>query len=90
MVTGGVSRPRDGWVAAYMPEKLVLMRAGNADASPMLANAYGGTIHAEPLKKFLKWLLDNHYISNVDMKEEEISKVVISKLTGKTVNGNIP
>jgi hypothetical protein len=38
----------------------------------------------------LKWLLDNHHISNRDMKEEEISKVMISKLTGKTSNGKVP
>ena len=47
------NRPRDGWVAAYTPSKVLLMWAGNADATPMNKNAFGGTILANPLKKFL-------------------------------------
>ena len=34
------SRPRDGWLAAYTPSRVILMWAGNADATPMNRNAY--------------------------------------------------
>lgn len=57
MKTDKGSRPRDGWLAAYTPSKVILMRAGNADARPMNSKAYGGSIHAESIKTFLNELL---------------------------------
>lgn len=84
------SRPRDGWLAAYMPNKLVLMRAGNANAAAMNANAFGGTIHADPIKQFLKALLDNNYISNAEMPNVETANLAISKVTGKLPAENAP
>ncbi|MDR0369574.1 MAG: hypothetical protein LBH96_03545 [Candidatus Peribacteria bacterium] len=90
MVTAKGSRPRDGWLAAYMPNKLVLMRAGNANASPMNANAFGGTIHADPIKQFLKSLLDENYISNSEMPNIGTANVTISRVTGRLVAENAP
>lgn len=84
------NRPRDGWMAAYMPDRLVLMRAGNANASPMQANAFGGTIQADPIKNFLKSLLDNNYLSNREMTNVETSTLSISKVTGKIPADNTP
>jgi hypothetical protein len=84
------NRPRDGWLAAYIPSKLVLMRAGNANAAPMYQNAFGGTIHADPIKQFLKSLLDNNYISNREMTNVETASVTISKITGKLPAENAP
>ena len=40
VVTDKGSRPRDGWLAAYTPSKVILMWAGNANAAPMYKTAY--------------------------------------------------
>ncbi|MDR0281947.1 MAG: hypothetical protein LBI53_01110 [Candidatus Peribacteria bacterium] len=84
------NRPRDGRLAAYMPDQLILMRAGNANATPMNVNAFGGTIHADPIKAFLKYLLDNNYISNKEMPNIETSMLTISKVTGNLPAENAP
>lgn len=68
-------------MVGYVPDRLVLIRAGNADAKPMSANAYGGTIHAAPIKSFLKWLLDNNHISNRSMTNVDTSTATISKIS---------
>lgn len=90
MVKDGKSLPRDGRVAAYTPAHLVLMWAGNADARPMYSTAYGGTIHAEPLKKFLSYLLKNNHISNSEITNAETSNVTISKISGKIASQTTP
>jgi membrane peptidoglycan carboxypeptidase len=84
------NRPRDGRLAAYMPDKLILMRAGNANATPMYQNAFGGTIHADPIKQFLKGLLDNNYLSNTEMTNVETATLTISKITGNLPADNAP
>jgi len=81
MKTEKWNRPRDGLVAAYTPDNLILMWAGNADATPMNSNAYGWTIHAQPLKEFLWWLVNGWYITNSDMTNVETASVSISKIT---------
>lgn len=81
MKTEKWNRPRDGLVAAYTPDNLILMWAGNADASPMNSNAYGWTIHAQPLKEFLSWLVKWWYITNREMTNVETASVNISKIT---------
>ena len=81
MKTEKWNRPRDGLVAAYTPDNLILMWAGNADASPMNSNAYGWTIHAQPLKEFLWWLVKWWYITNREMTNVETSSLTISKIT---------
>ena len=90
MKTEKWNRPRDWLVAAYTPDNLVLMRAGNADASPMNSNAYWGTIHAQPLKEFLWWLVNWWYIANKDMTNVETSSLSISKVTWKLPGENEP
>ena len=90
VVIDGKSRPRDGWVVGYVPDRLVLIRAGNADAKPMSANAYGGTIHAAPIKSFLKWLLDNNHISNRSMTNVDTSTATISKISWKLAGDYTP
>ena len=77
------NRPRDGWVGAYTPGHVAMFWAGNADATPMNKNAFGGTILANPLKKFFGDLVKNNYISNQVMPEKETSTVQISKISGK-------
>ena len=76
------NRPRDGRLAAYTPDNLVLMRAGNANATPMNANAFGGTIHADPIKQFMQALLSNNYISNTQMTNVDTQGISISRITG--------
>jgi hypothetical protein len=67
-----------------------LFRAGNADATPLNKNAYGGTIQAEPMKKFYTALLKNNYITNDVIAPVDVANVTISKLSGKIANVNTP
>jgi len=83
MKTEKWNRPRDGLVAAYTPDNLILMWAGNADASPMNSNAYWWTIHAQPLKEFLWWLVKWWYIANREMSNIDTATTSISKITWK-------
>ena len=90
MKTAKWNRPRDGLVAAYTPDNLVLMWAGNADATPMNSNAYGGTIHAQPLKEFLWWLVKWWYVTNREMTNVETATVSISKITWRLPSDSTP
>ena len=90
MKTEKWNRPRDGLVAAYTPDNLILMWAGNADASPMNSNAYGWTIHAQPLKDFLWWLVKGWYITNREMTNVETANISISKITWKLPSQTTP
>lgn len=84
------NRPRDGRLVAYTPSKVALFRAGNADGTPLNRNAFGGTIHANPVKKFLWWLLKNNYITNETMKSVDTTEVQISKISGKLATASTP
>ena len=77
------SRPRDGWLAAYTPSKVILMWAWNADAAPMNRNAYWGTIHANSIKAFLTNLLDNNYLTNEEMPVRDVVSLRISTVSWK-------
>ncbi|MCX6823160.1 MAG: transglycosylase domain-containing protein [candidate division SR1 bacterium] len=83
------NRPRDGWVAAYTPSKVVMLWMGNADATPMNVNAFGGSL-ATPLKKFLGGLLKNNYITNEAMPEKDTVSVQVSKVSGKLASPTTP
>jgi hypothetical protein len=84
------NRPRDGWLAAYTPSKLAMFRAGNADATPMNKNAFGGTVLANPVKQFFGALLKNNFILNEAMPEKETSSIQISKISGKLASPTTP
>ena len=90
MKTEKWNRPRDGLVAAYTPDNLILMWAGNADASPMNSNAYWWTIHAQPLKEFLWWLVKWWYITNREMTNVDTATTSISKITWKLPSETTP
>jgi membrane carboxypeptidase/penicillin-binding protein PbpC len=90
VVTDKWSRPRDWWLAAYTPSRVILMWAGNADASAMNRNAYWGTIHANSIKAFLSSLLENNYISNEEMPVRDVVGLKISKISGKLPSENTP
>jgi hypothetical protein len=77
-------------LAAYTPSKVALFRAGSADGTPMNVNAFGGTIHATPLKQFFAYLLKNNYISNEAMPEKDTAGVQISKISGKLASPATP
>lgn len=77
------NRPRDWRLAAYTPSKVLLFRAWNADATPMNKNAFGWTIHANPVKKIMWELLAKWYIKNEEMTKVEVAGTTISKITGK-------
>ena len=90
MKTEKWNRPRDWLVAAYTPDNLILMWAWNANAAPMNSNAYWWTIHAQPLKEFLWWLVNNGYITNRDMTNVETANISISKITWKVPSETTP
>ena len=90
MKTEKWNRPRDWLVAAYTPDNLILMRAWNTDASPMNSNAYGWTIHAQPLKEFLWNLVKGWYITNREMDNVDTSSFPISKITWKLPSETTP
>ncbi len=83
------NRPRDGWVAAYTPSKVVMLWMGNADATPMNVNAFGWSL-ATPLKRFLWWLLKNNYITNEDMPQKDTVSLQVSKISGKLASPSTP
>ncbi len=84
------NRPRDGLLAAYTPDKVMLFWWGNADGTPMNANAYWWTIHANPIKKIFTWLKTNNYITDGDIPEVDLMSVSISKISGKAASENTP
>lgn len=84
------SRPRDGWLAAYTPSKVILMWAGNANAAAMNRNAYGGTIHANSIKSFLGELLQKNYLSNEEMPNKDTTALSISSVSGKLPSEQTP
>lgn len=84
------NRARDWWLAAYTPSKVMMFRAGNADGTPMNTNAFGWTIHANPVKKIFSWLLKNNYITNEDMPLVDTTSVSISKISGKAAGPSTP
>ena len=83
-------RPRDWWLAAYTPSRVIMMWAGNANATPMNRNAYGGTIHANSIKTFLSSLLANNYLSNEEMPNKDTAGISISKISGKLPGETTP
>jgi len=84
------NRARDWWLAAYTPSKVMLFRAGNADGTPMNKNAFGGTIHAAPVKKIFSYLLKNNYIINEDIPAVDLMNVSINKISGKAASASTP
>lgn len=84
------NRPRDGWMAVYNGSKVAVFWAGNADGTAMNRNAYGWTIHANPMKNFFWALVKNNYISNDKIKSVDVTTVNISKISGKLANENTP
>lgn len=84
------NRARDGWLAAYTPNKVMVFWWGNADGTPMNKNAFGGTIHANPVKKIFTWLVQNNYIVNENIPDVDLTSVSISKISGKAAWPNTP
>lgn len=84
------NRPRDWWLAGYNASKVLIMWAGNANGTPMNRNAFGGTIHANPMKDFFTKLVNNNYITNDLIKPVDVSNVQISKISGKTATDKTP
>jgi hypothetical protein len=68
----------------------MIFRAGNADGTPMNTNAFGGTIHASPVKKVFSWLMKNNYLTNENIPEVDLMSVSISKLSGKAAGAGTP
>ena len=56
----------------------------------MNRNAYGGTIHANPMKNFFTSLVTNNQITNDTIKSVDVSSVNISKITGKLATDTTP
>lgn len=84
------NRPRDWWLAAYTPSKVMIFRAGNADGTPMNKNAFWWTIHAAPVKQIFSRLMKNNYIANETIPEVDLTAVSISKISGKAAGASTP
>lgn len=84
------NRPRDGWLATYNGSKVAIFRAGNADGTPMNRNAFGGTIHANPMRNFFTTLVRNNFITNDTIRSVDVTTADISKISGKLANENTP
>ena len=56
----------------------------------MNKNAFGGTIHANPVKKIFSWLMKNNYITNENIPEVDLMSVSISKISGKAAGPSTP
>ncbi|MDD3262396.1 MAG: penicillin-binding protein [Candidatus Absconditabacteria bacterium] len=84
------NRPRDGWMAVYNGSKVAVFWAGNADGAPMNRNAFGGTIHANPMRAFFGSLVRNNYISNDTIRSMDVTTVDISKISGKIASESTP
>ncbi len=84
------NRPRDWWLAAYNGSKVALFWAWNANWNPMNRNAYGWTIHANPMRNFFTALLRNNYITNDIIPSVDVTSVSISKISWKAATENTP
>ena len=84
------NRARDWWLAAYTPSKVMLFRAGNADGTPMNANAFWWNLHAAPVKKIFSRLVKNNYITNETIPEVDLTSVSINKISGKAASASTP
>jgi len=56
----------------------------------MNVNAFGGSLHAAPVKKIFSWLLKNNYITNENIPEVDLTAVSINKISGKAAGPNTP
>ena len=83
------NRPRDGWLCAYTPSKVIMLRMGNTDASAMNVNAFWWAL-ANPFKKFMSAMLKNNYITNEAMPDKDTESVQISKISGKLASPATP
>jgi len=68
----------------------MMFRGGNADGTPMNVNAFGGNLHAAPVKKIYSWLLKNNYITNETIPEVDLMSVNINKISGKASTASTP
>ncbi len=84
------NRPRDWWMAVYNGSKVAVFRAWNADWAAMNRNAFGGTIHANPMKNFFTSLVRNNFISNDTIRSVDVTTVDISRVSWKLANENTP
>jgi hypothetical protein len=56
----------------------------------MNANAFGGTIHSDPIKQFMQSLLSNNYISDAQFANVNTQGITISRITGNLPAENTP
>ncbi len=84
------NRPRDGWMAVYNGSKVAVFWAWNADWAPMNRNAFGWTIHANPMRAFFWSLVRNNYISNDTIRSMDVTTVDISKISWKIASESTP
>lgn len=84
------NRPRDGWMAVYNGSKVAVFWAWNADWAPMNRNAFGWTIHANPMRNFFWWLVRNNFISNDTIRSVDVTTVDISKISWKLASEKTP
>ncbi len=83
------TRPRDWWLCAYTPSRVILLWMWNADASAMNVNAFWWAL-AGPFKKFMSSLLKNNYITDEKMLDKDTVSIKINKVSGKLATDSTP
>lgn len=89
-VPGEGSFPRDGWLNTYTPDRVTLMRAWNADASPLNRSAYGWFLNASLVQFFYNELASNNLIEANKHRAVDVSTVSINKVNGLLMSDSTP
>lgn len=82
--------PRDGWLATYTPNKVLVSWAWNTDWSAMAFDAFGWRLNSPMQKSFIKKLQDNGLIQDEVMQRMEVKDATISKLSWKLASYDTP
>jgi penicillin-binding protein 1A len=75
--------PRDWWLAAYTPSKVMVFWWWNTDGKPMRSDAFWWWINSTARRNFVKRLQTNWLIANQIPEQKDIASVSISKISWK-------
>ena len=82
--------PRDGWLAAYTPSKVMVFWWWNTNGNAMNSNAYGGWINNTAWRNFVTKLQQAWHITNQLPEQRDVSSVSISRVSGKLATDETP
>jgi penicillin-binding protein 1A len=82
--------PRDGWLAAYTPSKVMVFWWWNTDGKAMRSDAFWWWINSTAWRNFVKRLQTNGLIVNQLPEQKDVASVSISKISGKLATEETP